>query len=76
MFICHTQWSSGPPLLTLALFAVRADGFAFLQEAASSKEKWDVVIVDPPSFAPNQASVEKAKASYIKLFTHAAQVSR
>lgn len=54
--------------------AVCADAFAFLEDAAKAKEQWDLVIVDPPSFAPNQASVEKAKASYKNLFTNAAKV--
>ncbi|KAF5834297.1 S-adenosyl-L-methionine-dependent methyltransferase [Dunaliella salina] len=53
--------------------SVRADAFDFLEDAAKSKEKWDLVIVDPPSFAPNQASVERAKSSYKTLFTNAAQ---
>lgn len=54
--------------------AVKADAFAFLEDAAKSKERWDLVIVDPPSFAPNNASVEKAKASYKNLFVNAAKV--
>lgn len=36
---------------------------------------WDVVIVDPPSFAPSKAALDKAVASYEKIFTMAAGVT-
>lgn len=36
-------------LVQICPFAVRADAFAFLEDAARSKERWDLVIVDPPS---------------------------
>ncbi|KAG2487614.1 hypothetical protein HYH03_013753 [Edaphochlamys debaryana] len=51
------------------------DAFAFLERASKAKEKWDVVIIDPPSFAPNKASVPAAKASYTRLFAAAAAVT-
>src|SRR5207247_8512608 len=31
-----------------------ADAFEFLEEAARKRRRWDVVISDPPSFAPPQ----------------------
>lgn len=34
-----------------------------------------MVICDPPSFAPNKASVPKAQASYERLFEMAAKVT-
>lgn len=34
-----------------------------------------MVICDPPSFAPNKASVSKAQASYERLFEMAAKVT-
>ena len=40
------------------------------------RERWDVVVVDPPSFAPSKQAVEKAKASYERVFAMAAQVTR
>jgi 23S rRNA (cytosine1962-C5)-methyltransferase len=40
-----------------------------------AKETWDVVICDPPSFAPNKAAVPKAQASYERLFEMAARVT-
>jgi 23S rRNA (cytosine1962-C5)-methyltransferase len=55
--------------------SVAADAFDFLDRAAAAKESWDVVICDPPSFAPNKASVEKAQASYERLFAKAAAVT-
>ncbi|GBF96339.1 pseudouridine synthase [Raphidocelis subcapitata] len=54
---------------------VAADAFEFLEAAAAAKEAWDVVIVDPPSFAPNKQSVPKATASYERVFARAASVT-
>jgi 23S rRNA (cytosine1962-C5)-methyltransferase len=36
----------------------------FLDEARARGRKWDLVIADPPSFAPNEASVPGALKSY------------
>ncbi|KAI8473438.1 MAG: S-adenosyl-L-methionine-dependent methyltransferase [Monoraphidium minutum] len=55
--------------------AVAADCFQFLEDAAAAREAWDVVIVDPPSFAPSKQSVPKATGSYERLFAKAAQVT-
>jgi 23S rRNA (cytosine1962-C5)-methyltransferase len=43
---------------------VAADAFAFLDE---SIDVYDLVIVDPPSFAPNQKSVRAAESAYARL---------
>jgi len=43
---------------------VTQDCFAFLESAHKRGRKWDVVISDPPSFAPNEKSVPNALASY------------
>ncbi len=43
---------------------VTQDCFAFLDSAAKRGRKWDLVISDPPSFAPNEKSVPNALASY------------
>ena len=48
--------------------AVAADVFQFLADAAVAKKAWDLVIVDPPSFAAAARHVEKALASYQSLF--------
>lgn len=52
---------------------VAADAFAFLEEAAGARRTWDIVIIDPPSFAPSEAAVPRALASYGKLLTDAAR---
>eukprot|EP00878_Enallax_costatus_P035967 GHUV01040233.1.p1 GENE.GHUV01040233.1~~GHUV01040233.1.p1 ORF type:complete len:118 (+),score=27.01 GHUV01040233.1:430-783(+) len=54
---------------------IAMDAFEFLDRAVAAKEQWDVVICDPPSFAPNKASVPKAQASYERLFQKAAAVT-
>jgi 23S rRNA (cytosine1962-C5)-methyltransferase len=51
-----------------------ADVFEFLEEARAEKKTWDLVVVDPPSFAPAERHVEKALASYQSLFTAALHV--
>lgn len=47
------------------------DVFAFLDAAKAEKREWDLVIVDPPSFAQAQRHVEKAMATYQSLFVSA-----
>lgn len=37
-------------------------------------QSWDVVVVDPPSFAPNKNAVAAARESYERVFGLAAQV--
>ncbi len=49
--------------------AICVDAFEFVSEAQKEKKLWDIVITDPPSFAPNQKAVESAKAAYIKIFS-------
>jgi 23S rRNA (cytosine1962-C5)-methyltransferase len=44
------------------------DAFEFVKKAQEEKKLWDIVITDPPSFAPNQKAVEAAKEAYIKIF--------
>lgn len=46
---------------------VTADVFAFLEGAAKSKERFDRIICDPPSFAPNERAKKTALAAYSKL---------
>lgn len=52
------------------------DAFAFLEKAIAQKETWDIVISDPPSFAPSKNSVSAARRSYLRLHRLAAQVMR
>lgn len=53
---------------------VAADAFEFLADAAARRKRWDIAIVDPPSFAPSEAAVPKASASYRRLIADAARV--
>jgi 23S rRNA (cytosine1962-C5)-methyltransferase len=46
---------------------VAGDAFAIMRDMAASKELFDIVIVDPPSFAKQSAEVERAVVSYRRL---------
>lgn len=48
--------------------AICEDAFAWVLEAQKNKKLWDIVITDPPSFAPNQKAVESAREAYTKIF--------
>ncbi|HEX7507513.1 MAG TPA: class I SAM-dependent rRNA methyltransferase [Polyangia bacterium] len=50
------------------------DAFAFLEKAIAHQEAWDIVVSDPPSFAPSKISVAAARRSYLRLHRLAAQV--
>lgn len=54
---------------------VAADAFEFLADAAAGRRFWDLVVVDPPSFASSKAAVPKAIAAYQKLIAAAAAVT-
>ncbi|HXH29388.1 MAG TPA: class I SAM-dependent rRNA methyltransferase [Bacteriovoracaceae bacterium] len=49
--------------------AICVDAFDFVSKAQEEKSLWDIVITDPPSFAPNHKSVESAKDAYGKIFS-------
>ena len=53
---------------------VTQDAFAFLEQAARRGARWDVVISDPPSFAPNKKAVPNALGAYRKLHRLCASV--
>ena len=44
------------------------DAFEFVADAQKQKKMWDIVITDPPSFAPNQKAVDSAQDAYTKVF--------
>ena len=50
------------------------DVFVFLTKAIAEKRTWDIVISDPPSFAPSKNSLVMARRSYLQLHRMAAQV--
>lgn len=53
---------------------VTADAFSWLEQAARKKLTFDLVISDPPSFAPNEKSVARALGAYRKLHQACAKV--
>lgn len=53
---------------------VTADAFAWLAEAKRRRQHFDVVISDPPSFAPNERSKARALAAYRQLHRACADV--
>ena len=50
------------------------DAFVFLEGAARRRERFDLVISDPPAFAKNRAGLPKALAAYRRLHALAAAV--
>lgn len=55
--------------------AIDQDAFEFLEEAKKSKKLWDIVVADPPSFAPSEQSVANAQNAYLRLFTESIKVT-
>jgi 23S rRNA (cytosine1962-C5)-methyltransferase len=46
---------------------VTADAFAFLAAAAQKGQRWDLIVSDPPSFAPSEKSRPRALTAYRRL---------
>lgn len=53
---------------------VTGDVFAFLDAARARRETWDLIVCDPPSFAPNERSKKKALSAYARLHRACAAV--
>ncbi|NIV11059.1 MAG: class I SAM-dependent rRNA methyltransferase [Aliifodinibius sp.] len=51
------------------------DAFEALSGAKQQKQTWDLVILDPPSFASSESSLPQAVKAYTRLFTLGAQVT-
>ena len=51
------------------------DAFEFLEHAARRHETWDIVISDPPSFAPRKDALPAARVAYTRLHRLAALVT-
>lgn len=49
---------------------IAADAFAFVDNQITLKHKYDIVITDPPSFAPNEKSVSQATIAYTKIYSN------
>ncbi len=54
---------------------VVADAFEFLARAGQQRRRWDLVIADPPSFAPSERARQAALGAYRKLVTAALHVT-
>jgi 23S rRNA (cytosine1962-C5)-methyltransferase len=62
--------------LSLSTAHVHAeDAFAFLERAAAEGRRWDLVISDPPSFAPSERAVPAALGAYARLHRLCAAVT-
>ena len=59
-----------------AVHTTTGDAFHVLADLASKGEQFDLVIVDPPTFASNQAAVPRALAAYARLTRLALAVVR
>jgi 23S rRNA (cytosine1962-C5)-methyltransferase len=52
------------------------DAFGYLEASVKHGKGWDLVILDPPSFAPSQAALSKARQAYTWLIELGARVTR
>ncbi|MEO8702026.1 MAG: class I SAM-dependent rRNA methyltransferase [Kofleriaceae bacterium] len=53
---------------------VAIDAFEYLARASQQRRRWDLVIVDPPSFAPSERARPAALSAYAKLVAAALAV--
>jgi 23S rRNA (cytosine1962-C5)-methyltransferase len=61
-------------LATEAHERIATDAFDFLERAAAHGRRWDLVIVDPPSFAPSERAKAGALRAYERLAVAALRV--
>jgi len=52
-----------------------SDAFAFLAAAIKREDRWEIVVSDPPSFAPRKDAVPAARQAYTRLHRMAAAVT-
>ncbi len=57
-----------------AVTAVRGDAFDVLEDLVKKRERFDIVIIDPPAFAKRKKDLPKALAAYKRLNQLAMQV--
>jgi 23S rRNA (cytosine1962-C5)-methyltransferase len=62
--------------LTCEHVEVATDAFAFIENEIQQKKKYDMVITDPPSFAPNEKSVPQATTAYTKIYSNSIRLVR
>ena len=64
---------NGLPLENAGFHA--SDAFEFLASATGRGERWEIVVSDPPSFAPRKEAVAAARQVYLRLHRLAAAVT-
>lgn len=52
------------------------DAFRLLERHADAGRRWDLVVIDPPSFAPRQEAVDRALRAYARLTRLGLEVTR
>ncbi|MGB8858329.1 MAG: class I SAM-dependent methyltransferase [Ilumatobacteraceae bacterium] len=73
----NMQHNIGLPAVAACTFRpMKADALEALNRLIRSGDKFDVVIIDPPSFTPRQASVERALTAYALLTTKGVKLVR
>ncbi|MBN1562253.1 MAG: class I SAM-dependent methyltransferase [Anaerolineae bacterium] len=65
-----------PNVRATAHHTITGDAFAELERLHAARQTFDMVIVDPPSFAKSAAEVDRALAAYTRLTCHALAVLR
>jgi len=55
---------------------ITADVFEFLDTAVKENQQWDLIILDPPSFAPSESALPKALRAYQKMVMLGAKSTR
>lgn len=63
----HMETNRADQGFTATHTTVVADAFDTMQELVDRRQRFDVIVVDPPSFAPNAASVASASRAYQRL---------
>ena len=65
-----------PPVAACAHTTEVGDAFRVLERHAAAGRRWDVVVIDPPSFAPRQEAVARALKAYTRLTSLGLAVTR
>jgi len=58
---------SYPAITTCRHHILAGDAFSLMENFADTRQQFDIVIIDPPSFAKSQAEVDKALGAYQRL---------
>jgi len=65
--LAQTHWEKNN-LQTQNHYSVSSDAFEFVEKMAQEKRMWDLIIVDPPSFAPSAQTLKEGIKAYQKIF--------